>query len=91
MQETENAYLKSAAYLLEKERYETILKDAKIKLKREEEAPEMLKVMQVIEDLQNELKQTELSYKTWLHTQFKTTSNFQTNNRNKYYRTKTSN
>ena len=26
--------------------------------------------MQVIEDLQNELKQTELSYKTWLHTQF---------------------
>lgn len=70
LQETENAYLKSAAYLLEKERYETILKDAKIKLKREEEAPEMLKVMQVIEDLQNELKQTELSYKTWLHTQF---------------------
>ena len=33
LQETENAYLKSAAYLLEKERYETILKDAKIKLK----------------------------------------------------------
>lgn len=64
-----DAYLKSKSYLLEKSRYETILEDARVKYKREKEAPEALRVPQTIVDLENQYTQTKLSYETWLSNQ----------------------
>lgn len=64
-----DAYLKSKSYLLEKSRYETILEDARVKYKREKEAPAALRVPQTIVDLENQYTQTKLSYETWLSNQ----------------------
>lgn len=64
-----DAYLKSNSYLLEKTRYETILEDAKVKYERERDAPIALKVPQNINDLENQYKQTKLSFESWLNTQ----------------------
>ena len=68
-EEDTDAYLKSKSYLLEKSRYETILEDARVKYKREKEAPEALRVPQTIVDLENQYTQTKLSYETWLSNQ----------------------
>ncbi len=64
-----DAFLKSNSYLLEKSKNEAILEDSLIKLNREKEMPEGLKVPQKIEDLENIYRQTKLSYETWLNNQ----------------------
>lgn len=64
-----DAYLKSKSYLLEKSRYETMLEDARVKYEREKDAPAGLRVPQTIADLENQYRQTKLSYETWLSNQ----------------------
>ena len=64
-----DAYLKSKSYLLEKSRYETMVEDARVKYEREKDAPAGLRVPQTIADLENQYRQTKLSYETWLSNQ----------------------
>ena len=64
-----DAYLKSNSYLLEKSKNKTVLEEVWIKLKREQETPDGLKVPQKIEDLENQYRQAKLSYETWLNDQ----------------------
>ena len=64
-----DAYIKSAAYIIEKKRYETIINDIKTKLERENSKPESLRLIQNIQDLQNQLEQNELAFESWKSTQ----------------------
>lgn len=62
-------YIKCYAYLTEYKRYENGIKDIKTKMKREENKPESLKILQSIQDLQSELYQNELAFETWKNNQ----------------------
>ena len=64
-----DAYRKANAYLLEKSRYETVVEDARIKYERERDAPPALKVPQTAADLENQYRQTKLTYETWQNNQ----------------------
>lgn len=62
-------YINSAAYLYEKERYETAIDSLYTKLKREEEKPASIKIPQNIQDLQNQYDQSRLEFSTWKNKQ----------------------
>ena len=64
-----DAFIKSAAFLSEVKRYETLLEDSKNKLEREETKPDSLRITQNIQDLQNQKKQLELEFDSWLKNQ----------------------
>lgn len=62
---TSDVYIKCSAYYTEYQRYENGIKDIKIKIEREENKPESLKIPQTIQDLQSDLNQNELAFETW--------------------------
>ena len=64
-----DAFIKSAAFLSEVKRYETLLEDSKNKLEREETKPDSLRITQNIQDLQNQKEQLELEFDSWLKNQ----------------------
>lgn len=64
-----DAYVRSAAYLYEKKRYETIIADVKTKLEREKNKPASLSVPQNVQDMQAQYEQNVLQYNTWKNTQ----------------------
>lgn len=64
-----DAYVRSAAYLYEKKRYEAVIQDVKTKLEREKDKPASLAVPQNIQDLQTQYDQNVLQYDTWRNTQ----------------------
>jgi multidrug resistance efflux pump len=64
-----DAYVRSAAYLYEKKRYETVIADVKTKLDREKNKPASLAVPQNVQDMQAQYEQNVLQYNTWKNTQ----------------------
>jgi multidrug resistance efflux pump len=64
-----DAYVRSAAYLYEKKRYETVIADMKTKLEREKNKPASLSVPQNVQDIQAQYEQNVLLYNTWKNTQ----------------------
>jgi len=64
-----DAYVRSAAYLYEKKRYETVIADVKTKLEREQNKPASLAVPQNVQDMQAQYEQTVFQYRTWKNTQ----------------------
>ena len=69
-----DAFLKSNSYLLEKSRYEAIQEEAESKYVLERDAPSALRVPQTVKELENQFRQSRLTYETWLSNQ-----NIQTN------------
>ena len=69
-----DAFLKSNSYLLEKSRYEAMQEEAESKYVLERDAPSALRVPQTVKELENQFRQSRLSYETWLSNQ-----NIQTN------------
>jgi len=67
--EQTDVYARSAAYLYEKKRYETVIQDVKTKLEREKNKPASLSVPQNIQDMQTQYEQNVLQYNTWKNTQ----------------------
>lgn len=67
--EQSDAYVRSAAYLYEKKRYETVIADVKTKLGREKNKPASLAVPQNVQDMQAQYEQTVFQYRTWKNTQ----------------------
>lgn len=57
--------VKANSYIAEFYCYQTELDEAKTKLEREQNAPEMIKIPQNIEDLQNELTKIQLGFESW--------------------------
>ena len=62
-------YVLAKSYLTELKRYETTILEAKLKLNREKEKPDSLRVPQNITDLENQLYQNELLFETWKNNQ----------------------
>ncbi len=69
-----DAFLKSNSYLLEKSRYEAMQEEAESKYVLERDAPSALRVPQTVKELENQFRQSRLTYETWLSNQ-----NIQTN------------
>ena len=69
-----DAFLKSNSYLLEKSRYEAMQEEAESKYVIERDAPSALRVPQTVKELENQFRQSRLTYETWLSNQ-----NIQTN------------
>ena len=69
-----DAFLKSNSYLLEKSRYEAMQEEAESKYALERDAPSALRVPQTVKELENQFRQSRLTYETWLSNQ-----NIQTN------------
>lgn len=69
-----DAFLKSNSYLLEKSRYEAMQEEAESKYVIERDAPSALRVPQTVKELENQFRQSKLTYETWLSNQ-----NIQTN------------
>lgn len=64
-----NAFLKSNSYLLEKSRYEAMQEEAESKYVIERDAPSALRVPQTVKELENQFRQSKLTYETWLSNQ----------------------
>lgn len=58
-------YIKSAAYINEKKRYEALINDIATKIERESSKPDSLRLPQNIQDLQNQFEQNELAFEAW--------------------------
>ncbi len=65
IEKTSDVYVKANSYITEFYRYQAELDEVKTKLEREQNAPEMIKIPQNIEDLQNELTKTQLAFESW--------------------------
>ena len=63
--ESSSAYLKSASYMYEKQRQESIIKDQQDELKLEQGRPSYSYTPQAVKDLESKLLQTQLSFFTW--------------------------
>ncbi len=72
-----NAYIKSAAYMYEKQRLESVIDDSKKLLEREKAKPESLRIPQVIQDLESRYNQNQLSFYTWKNNQLSEVLSFQ--------------
>lgn len=64
-----DAFLKSNSYLLEKSRYEAMQEEAESKYVIERDAPSALRVPQTVKELENQFRQSKLTYETWLSNQ----------------------
>lgn len=64
-----DAFLKSNSYLLEKSRYEAMQEEAESKYVLERDAPSALRVPQTVKELENQFRQSKLTYETWLSNQ----------------------
>lgn len=69
LEKSSNAYIKSSAYITDLKRYKTSIEDIQIKLEREKNKPESLKIPQNIQDLQNQLSQDTLTFEGWKNNQ----------------------
>ncbi len=66
---SQKIYMKSSLYLTDKKKYETNIKDINTKLEREKNKPSSLIIPQNIKNLENQLIQAELDYKSWKNKQ----------------------
>ena len=67
--ETSDAYIKSAVYISEMQRYEKAYEDARVKWERERDMPSALYVAQNAADAENAKEQSRLNYEAWKNSQ----------------------
>ena len=67
--ESSDAYIKSAVYISEMQRYEKAYEDARVKWERERDMPSALYVAQNAADAENAKEQSRLNYEAWKNSQ----------------------